>query len=105
MSGANVNRDIDEAIIKELLRPAKKHLVCDFIALCDCMLKILQKKLKSGTDGLSREEKIAVLKECLSGIGSRISEVVSMKAAEGESATRWRKHCWMYVTPLFVVRR
>lgn len=56
-----------------------------------------QKKLKSGTDGLSRDEKIAVLKECLSGIGSRINEVVSMKAAEGESASRWRKHCWMYV--------
>ena len=92
---ADLNRDIDEGIIKELLRPAKKHLVRVLITLCDCMLTMSQKKLKSGTDGLSREEKIAVLKECLSGIGSRISEVVSMKAAEGESATRWRKHCWM----------
>lgn len=58
---------------------------------------MMQKKLKSGTDNLAREEKISVLKECLSGIGSRIDEIVAEKQAAGQSGSRWRKHCWMYV--------
>jgi chromodomain-helicase-DNA-binding protein 1 len=73
---------MDEAQVKELLRPAKKHL----------------KKLKSGTENLSREEKIVALKECVAGIGSRIDEVVAEKQAEGKNAAKWRKHCWVFAS-------
>ncbi|WVQ77477.1 hypothetical protein IAR50_007163 [Cryptococcus sp. DSM 104548] len=73
---------MDEDAVKELLRPAKKHL----------------KKLKGGTDHLAREEKIAALKECLAGIGSRIDEVVSEKAAAGQNGNKWRKHCWVFAS-------
>lgn len=73
---------MDEAQVKELLRPAKKHL----------------KKLKSGTENLSREEKIVALKECVAGIGSRIDEVVAEKQAEGKNGSKWRKHCWVFAS-------
>ena len=71
---------MDEAAVKEALRPAKKHL----------------KKLKSGTDDLSREEKISALKECVAGIGARIDEVVAGKS--GDEETRLRKHCWVFAS-------
>ena len=73
---------MDEDAVKELLRPAKKHL----------------KKLKSGTETLSREEKIVALKECVAGIGTRIDEVVKEKHAEGQDASKWRKHCWVFAS-------
>ena len=73
---------MDEAEVKELLRPAKKHL----------------KKLKGGTENLSRDEKIVALKECVAGIGTRIDEVVAEKAAEGGNAAKWRKHCWVFAS-------
>lgn len=80
--GANGSSSMDEDQVKELLRPAKKHL----------------KKLKSGTDNLSRDEKIAALKECVAGIGHRIDEVVAIKQAEGLSGPKWRKHCWVFAS-------
>lgn len=70
---------MDEAAVKELLRPAKRHL----------------KRLKTGTENLSREEKIVALKECVAGIGARIDEVVEEKQIEGADVEKWRKHCWM----------
>ncbi|GMK59395.1 hypothetical protein CspeluHIS016_0800010, partial [Cutaneotrichosporon spelunceum] len=73
---------MDEDAVKELLRPAKKHL----------------KKLKSGTENLSREEKIAALKECVAGIGSRIDEIVVEKTAQGQDGSKWRKHCWVFAS-------
>ncbi|OCF38014.1 chromodomain-helicase-DNA-binding protein 1 [Kwoniella heveanensis BCC8398] len=73
---------MDEDAVKELLRPAKKHL----------------KKLKSGTDNLSREEKITALKECLAGIGARIDEVVKEKQTAGLDGPKWRKHCWVFAS-------
>ncbi|KAL7419150.1 ATP-dependent DNA helicase Hrp3 [Cryptotrichosporon argae] len=73
---------MDEAAVKEALRPAKKHL----------------KKLKSGTDNLSREDKIAALKECVAGIGTWIDEVVAEKQAEGANGPKWRKHCWVFAS-------
>ncbi|KAK8853315.1 hypothetical protein IAR55_004019 [Kwoniella newhampshirensis] len=73
---------MDEDAVKELLRPAKKHL----------------KKLKSGTDNLSREEKITALKECLAGIGARIDEIVADKQAAGQDPAKWRKHCWVFAS-------
>ncbi|WVQ84586.1 hypothetical protein IAT38_006740 [Cryptococcus sp. DSM 104549] len=73
---------MDEEAVKEALRPAKKLL----------------KKLKSGTDNLSREEKIVALKECLAGIGTRIDEVVAEKSAAGQNPTKWRKHCWVFAS-------
>ena len=86
MSGELVHTDpsasMDEASVKEALRPAKKHL----------------KKLKSGTENLSREEKIVALKECVAGIGNRIDEVVAEKQAEGKNGAKWRKHCWVFAS-------
>ncbi|KAL1413280.1 ATP-dependent DNA helicase Hrp3 [Vanrija albida] len=73
---------MDEDAVKEALRPAKKHL----------------KKLKSGTEHLSREEKIAALKECVAGIGSRIDEIVTEKTALGLDGSKWRKHCWVFAS-------
>ena len=71
---------MDEAAVKEALRPAKKHM----------------KKLKGGTDDLSREEKISALKECVAGIGARIDEVVADKSPA--DAAKWRKHCWVFAS-------
>ncbi|WRT70120.1 uncharacterized protein IL334_007114 [Kwoniella shivajii] len=73
---------MDEVAVKEALRPAKKHL----------------KKLKSGTDNLSREDKIAALKECLAGIGTRIDEIVAEKQTAGLDSNKWRKHCWVFAS-------
>ena len=47
-----------------------------------------QKQLKNDTETLPREEKIAVLKECLSVIGARIEAVVATKKASGEDADK-----------------
>lgn len=57
-----------------------------------------QKKLKSGTDNLSREEKISALKECVAGIGRQIDQVVADKRSEGSDAAKWRKHCWVFAS-------
>jgi chromodomain-helicase-DNA-binding protein 1 len=73
---------MDEDAVKEALRPAKKHL----------------KKLKTGTDDLGRDEKIAVLKECVAGIGARVDEIVAEKKAQGEDANKWKKHCWVFAS-------
>jgi chromodomain-helicase-DNA-binding protein 1 len=55
----------------------------------------LQRRLKSGTGQLGREEKLAVLKECLATVGKRIETVVAARRAKGEDAEKWRKHCWV----------
>lgn len=86
---------MDEDAVKELLRPAKRHLVSNSAR---SVRADIQKKLKSGTDNLSREEKIAALKECVAGIGSRIEEIVAEKAAEGADSAKWRKHCWVFAS-------
>lgn len=52
----SVYDSMDEADCKEILRPVKREL----------------KRLKMSTDHMSREEKVAHLKACLSAIGSRI---------------------------------
>lgn len=48
-----------------------------------------QKKLKTGTDELPREEKLAVLKDCLALVGERIDTVVANKLAKGEDAEKY----------------
>ena len=58
----------------------------------------MQKRLKSGTENLNRDEKIAALKECVAGIGARIDEIVAEKQAAGENAAKWRKHCWVFAS-------
>ncbi|KAG8767337.1 hypothetical protein FRC12_006308 [Ceratobasidium sp. 428] len=73
---------MDEAQTKEELRPVKKQL----------------KLLKGTTDSLSREEKVTHLKDSLAAIGARIEAVVAEHAARGESAEKWRKHLWIFVT-------
>ncbi|KAJ9104922.1 hypothetical protein QFC19_003717 [Naganishia cerealis] len=73
---------MDEAACKEEMRPVKQQL----------------RRLKTGTDDLPREEKLAVLKECLSIIGRRIDIVVDDKRHAGMNADKWRKHLWVFAT-------
>ncbi|KAF8303411.1 hypothetical protein DL93DRAFT_2173004 [Clavulina sp. PMI_390] len=73
---------MDEAQTKEELRPVKKQL----------------KNLKAPTESLTREAKVAILKEALSAIGDRIDEVVAEKRRLGEDGEKWRKHLWIFVT-------
>jgi hypothetical protein len=57
----------------------------------------IQRKMKTGTDHLQREEKLAALKLCLSAIGHRIEEVVKEKTEQGLNGGKCRKHLWMWV--------
>jgi len=54
-----------------------------------------QKNLKAPTESLSREAKVALLKDSLSAIGARIETVVAQKNAKGDDGEKWRKHLWM----------
>lgn len=72
---------MDEAVVKEELRPVKTYL-----------------KLIKDTKQQSRDEKVQVLKTSLSAIGERIDEVVKHRVANGESEERWRRHLWCFVT-------
>lgn len=60
-------------------------------------LPSIQRKMKTGTDHLQREEKLAALKLCLSAIGHRIEEVVKEKTEQGLNGEKCRKHLWMWV--------
>ncbi|MCO5579018.1 hypothetical protein L7F22_032870 [Adiantum nelumboides] len=74
---------MDEGQCKELMRPCKKQL----------------KTLKEGTDHLEREEKVAVLKDCLSAIGGHIDFVVNQdkfKHASVEKKKLWARHLWCF---------
>lgn len=73
---------MDEAAIKEELRPVKKQL----------------KDLKLSGEDMPREKKVAILKDSLSAIGRRIEVVLKAKAAAGEDAARWKRHLWTFVT-------
>jgi chromodomain-helicase-DNA-binding protein 1 len=66
---------MDEEACKEALRPVKREL----------------KRLKSGTDGLSREEKVTHLKETLSAIGARIEVIAAAEKTPALQEQR-RKH-------------
>jgi chromodomain-helicase-DNA-binding protein 1 len=71
---------MDEATVKEELRPVKTYL-----------------KLIKDTKQQSRDEKVQVLKTSLKAIGERIDEIVKKRVSLGESEDRWRKHLWWYV--------
>lgn len=74
---------MDEEVCKELMRPCRKQL----------------KKLKEGTDHLPREEKVSVLKECLSAIGGHIDFLVSedkLKEESVELKKKWDRHLWCF---------
>lgn len=75
---------MDEDQCKEDMRPVKTQL----------------RKMKEGTDHLEREEKLTVLKQCLSTIGRRIEAVVAEKETRGLNGVKWRKHLWVYVQSL-----
>lgn len=85
---------MDEEAVKELMRPVKKHLVSHLARPMTCILRN-QKKLKSGTSNLSRDDKIATLKDCLAGIGTQIDEISAAKQNETKNGSKWRKHCWV----------
>lgn len=68
---------MDEAVVKEELRPVKTYL-----------------KLIKDTKQQSRDEKVQVLKTSLKAIGERIDDVVKTRTARGESEERWRRHLW-----------
>ncbi|KAI0958820.1 hypothetical protein AcV7_004526 [Taiwanofungus camphoratus] len=73
---------MDESATKEELRPVKKQL----------------KNLKLSGGDISRDDKVAILKESLSAIGKRIELVLAQKQAVGEDRDRWRRHLWTFVT-------
>lgn len=66
---------MDEEACKEALRPVKRQL----------------KKLKSGTENFTREEKVAHLKETLSAIGARIEVIAGSEKSPAAQEQR-RKH-------------
>lgn len=70
---------MDEPDVKDKMRPVKAQL----------------KKLKAGTDNLSREEKVAALKECVTAIGDRIEVVVADQAKLGKDVKKLKRHLWM----------
>ncbi|GAA5936558.1 uncharacterized protein JCM15063_001921 [Sporobolomyces koalae] len=72
---------MDEANCKESLRPVKNDL----------------KKLKMDTSTLTREEKLAHLKDTLSSIGSRI-EVVAGFEQSAAAREKKRKHLWKWAS-------
>lgn len=51
--------------------------------------------MKNGTDDLAREEKLSILKDCLSHVGRKIDNVVAWKHAHGLDGEKWRKHLWV----------
>jgi len=79
---------MDEAVVKEELRPVKTYL-----------------KLIKDTKQQSRDEKVQVLKSSLKAIGERIDEVVRIRAEKGENEERWRRHLWWYVTSIVFIHR
>ena len=98
-----LSSSMDEAATKEELRPVKAALVrldlssCGPLTLRDStstdaqksfLLLDPQKQLKNDTETLPREQKVAVLKECLTVIGARIEAVVAVKKAKGEDADK-----------------
>ncbi|GAA6007757.1 hypothetical protein JCM11491_003954 [Sporobolomyces phaffii] len=72
---------MDEANCKEALRPVKNDL----------------KKLKMDTSALTREEKLAHLKDTLSAIGSRIEVVASFEKST-DAKEKKRKHLWKWAS-------
>ncbi|GAA5902083.1 hypothetical protein JCM5296_006600 [Sporobolomyces johnsonii] len=72
---------MDEEGCKEALRPVKNDL----------------KRLKATNEGMSREEKVAHLKETLSSIGARI-EVVAGFEPTSSAKEKKRKHLWKWAS-------
>ncbi|SAM81827.1 probable CHD1-transcriptional regulator [Ustilago bromivora] len=73
---------MDEAECKELMRPCKKQL----------------KRLRDGTDHLERDQKVSVLKDCLSAIGGHIDHLLETKFASlsAKDKDRWFHHLWAF---------
>ena len=73
---------MDEAECKELMRPCKKQL----------------KRLRDGTDHLERDQKVSVLKDCLSAIGGHIDHLLETKFASlsAKEKDRWFHHLWAF---------
>ncbi len=73
---------MDEAECKELMRPCKKQL----------------KRLRDGTDHLERDQKVSVLKDCLSAIGGHIDHLLETKFASltTKEKDRWFHHLWAF---------
>lgn len=75
---------MDEGECKELMRPCKKQL----------------KKLQAGTDHLARDEKVVMLRECLSAVGGHIAHLIATnpKIANlpAERRRKWQRHLWCF---------
>lgn len=73
---------MDELECKELMRPCKKQL----------------KTLKDDTEHLDRDQKVATLKECLSGIGAHIDHLLETKFKDHprEAREKWYEHLWAF---------
>jgi len=73
---------MDEEECKSMLRPVKKEL----------------KELKKGTDHLDRTQKVTVLKDCLSAVGSLINQLVDNTQGNQVIKERQRKHLWTFAS-------
>lgn len=73
---------MDEGECKELMRPCKKQL----------------KRLRDGTDHLERDQKVSVLKDCLSAIGGHIDHLLETKfgSLSAKEKDRWFHHLWAF---------
>ncbi|KAI3482317.1 hypothetical protein L1887_55078 [Cichorium endivia] len=56
------------------------------------------KRLRDGTDDLERDQKVSVLKECLSAIGGHIDHLLETKFASlsSKEKDRWFHHLWAF---------
>lgn len=73
---------MDDAACKKMMRPVKKYLT----------------RLED-SDSLESSAKVALLKECLSAVGSHIDDVVrEHKGDSGPTGDKLRKHLWTFST-------
>lgn len=72
---------MDEGRCKELMRPCKRQL----------------KTLRSETEHLKGSEKLAMLKQCLASIGSRIHEILNEESVDAVERDRLDRHLWHFV--------
>lgn len=73
---------MDEEECKSLLRPVRKEL----------------KELKKGTDHLSREQKVTVLKDCLSAVGTQINGILNESKGNQSAKDQQKKHLWTFAS-------
>ena len=83
----SAHESMDEDACKSLMRPVREQL----------------KELKKGTAGMSRDQKLEVLKRCLTAISSRVADIVAASNGAAAAKQKLRKHCWIFATYFWCV--